>query len=1567
MADLPQDSSLTYYLQQARAKAKENRFEEALADAATALNLALQQEEIDLIQAIRAEIKQARDRRVQELSGYLRSLLARPLDDLDRDALQKASTGGQEAFSELQSVDPLAAQPLAAGWNTLKSRIETRLDLLMTRDELNRLWAAPQLKVLEYRAALQKADEVAGRHPGEMEFRDLQAEAQRRLDEARKLEGDLTTQAGQAEFSRLLGALEGLKEAGETQLPWYEWGDQKREDGTSVRAVISTDRYAPAPEALGHVRQLAQAFEEGKAREYRQNAQVALPAEPEGAEEQIRKGLVFGNLLPDTRQSLQGYLDAEVLPAVAVRQAAKAKLDEALNTLRSTQDAAQAAGKAREAQRRDGHWLGFAAELHRELGPELGRDWGAKLRAAEEQRAAGEFKEALAAARRVQEQAAGLPGFDEVLAQAQALVECCQADTALFEQVTQQGKEIVALADQDLGTAERLLAEIETLVAGRPQRFMQLLFAPRRKVQECQTLEQAMAQWERRLDESHPARLGDSLYADADRVRGVLAGLQDINKEIDARGARRQLAHLRARVDARRRFIEGRADWEVGRYRSAQEHWQSVQQLNGDDAALAAEWLGRAQDASEVTEKLAQAQQLRAEGKLSQAAEVLDPWRTRASPLQAEVRKLHQAVIAERRAQLVQDIDGMIRALDENPVYSRLIRQVEALEEIDHDLASEYKASYYPLIHVRLGDLALKADQYDRALAHYETGLSYAQDAERSALLLGKRKAATARAWGAAEAHERDGQLGPACQALDKLLGDYADDIRTLYWLAGLALKKAETEQDPALKRAERERATRCCDAAERRLNEAERWNDPGRVGFASADEILEWQALFELMRIRINAQDRASRALERIAEQLRPEGSISEYRMAREAKDALQQALLQQASDMMAEEQPGARLQALPQAMQNNIARDRAETERYILALARDRIDEDYQRMEGDLSRELRSSFGKTADPPLESLVFQAAPPAAELISRWKLGLKINVLAEPAREGQQARAEVMRTASRLGGTVRQLVEDVRGPLTGLDGQVLESMAALETQIQWCGNAEEWATELRDMLNAFDFAKGAKEAPVGDSLSTRAYCNQLGKHKGALLNLRSNARKADNLIAAAVGAGRHQYNSWRQVDWSSIVKELLLANSKPLPKDVPEVGGAPDQQRAAFWSALEAADDATRRERWQTASEFLLEARYGDNLERVPWQDKINPIIRRARLDERWDEALDPLHDDMIQFSAHRVVEWLRQRRHDDEQKRNRLVIALAELYAALQADNWQAALAKIETMKKEDPQDQYGFWQRAVMREPRGQEPLSLDSLKGQVDTHLAQWQVLKEWCGDDADSALRRWNEGKDDEPSMRQQVVELTRSARFDEALKLCHDALEGAGVDQRTNQLGGGLSLVALLARLEEIPEAVRTPLTSRRLEIELARIDGVRHDANAAQNDIRSWLWGEEEGRGTGENGQELEPGSPVGEDEPGAEYGSQYGDVQSPPAAGPLFVPIPSLKRRYLHKRQALLGYLDQIASYNRSGCLRRLFSKGQQALLLAMCEETLLELRAIAPNSPELPEWERRIQGEAR
>ncbi len=1412
---MKEGESLEKYLNQALEKADKELFIEALEDIKEARKLAQGSDEaLGVIDAREEEIKEKRRRCVQTLTDELEKHLAKEKEPerANRGELEK----GQEVLARLKSFHPDrdTLDRLAERWGNYRRRAEMLLDLEETHRTLEDLWSAGSILLSKYDEARILARRKAELYPDDPMADFLLEEAEKRREEAYRLEGVLTTQAAEGDFKELMEELKRLREQGVESLPRYDWG-LKEIEGKPTRIPVAR-RDVPANDAIIQLAKLAHDFQESKAREYKQKAQNDLPADPKTAARWIEDALAFDYISENMQNELQAFRDQKIRPALQKREQAESLVAEALKPGRDIEDAWK---RVEEAYRIDSH----SPEIERardEVRPDLRLKLEGDLSQANERLEEGDFDTAEGIANRVRELAESDNILQGIAKDAEFLVAKCRADRRLLKEVEDEAKYIEQeLVGANPAAAEQALSELEARVQSRPAPFQRALRSARSGVQSRQSLEERLAEWRRRFRKIDPRRL-DMIEDIPQAVRDLGYLIEDI-EDYDAQGEEPRLTRLQSQVMARRDLLEGHLKREEGFYQRAKEAWQRVEKAKeaaAADLSLAHRWLEEIEDAAPVSEALKKAEEYQNEKKYREALETLREWRTKSSPKQQEVETRYRRIEDEWVGQLKTEIEELGGGRIYEGLDEKLKDKIKELASLRLEQAQPYRHRLFPRVYEALGDLAWRIAghlpeaeaNFEKAAENFKQAAEWARGEEQVRLMIKERKVRQEQVRDKVEKLSGLNKLGEARDELLKWISRFSGDVPCLVELVELFLKDANYKQ-----------ANNYIRWAERSLDAAEREIAPLRAGLEREEDITEWQSRLKVLRFKAEEVTNVAVKKKFIEERLQPTSRLEDYRLAQETKQHLIETL-------------GKRKEEVQERKIEHPHRAWEEVERWVDGQCSEvtGIPAWYNRMERELMEKLQREWKQT-EAPGAKIEFRKAPPSKNLEQRWPLGIKINYISrhgsahDSLEAGKQTLQEI--TELTLDLNLQDWIGDFRGPEEDLEGRRLLPLDSLEIQLAWSRIALSWAELLRDTSQRYTKVIGEEPSKREDAVKI---CNKIEQFIEELSELRRAVHQVRRRLEQTVSAG--QGRRWERVNWYEIIPQLLL--SLPLSEEAKRIVGGKDNQdqRRAYWRGLEDNDPEMRWRRWKAAAEMLQQENLSTDPRKAPWTHIINRIIIQAGLEEKWNEILDPLSAYQDRFGRrrqveHRVVTWLRWEGENAEELRNRLVLLMIELHTFVQAEDFIAALKRMEQMDSRDREDKYGFRSGYLMRGFPDGVPLPWVELEKKLQALKREWEKYQEWWKKVKQSALTSWQK------ETRVELISLVRRADFKGAKELAEDALVGAQGNGRTGRLGGGLALVTLWKEhLKTLPDLELTSHSLRQVEEEVARC---RHDVSEAIEEL----------------------------------------------------------------------------------------------------------------------------------
>jgi hypothetical protein len=1498
---MSQVRTLSDYLEEARRSSEEGFFEAAREQLFEALKLPdLSKEEVDQVLADQDILEQQLTHRLQELRGELEEILLLSPEQMTQavlDAGQSSWARWEDLYAQSPHWSSTDREELRLRWQERRKRVKSLLSLRATRRELDGLWQASPWETEKYDQALHLARQRAQALPDEPAAAEMLAEAQARREKAFESHGILTTAAMAGDFTLLVEEVERFAREGAETLPWYEWGIER--EGEQKRSLMAS-KLVPTADAIRHLLELAEQYQDDKGREYLGRARTMLWESPEGAAKLVQDAQAFEYCSPKMKEELVGFLEDEVQLALDRRERARELVR---MTLEADQPVEEKWDLLSDAEKIDP----YAPEIRsarKELRDSFKLHLQRELRRATEARGGGDFDSAAEIASRVLEiverdEAA----FKDLPEEARALKRLCAADRDFLVSVEAESERIKRLAGENLSSAFEALTELTESLAGRPERFQRILAAARSAVQARQSVEALLVGWDRRFRALDPGRLDSRA-----RVRDAMDELARLEEEVDAererRGSLPELLGFVERLESRRHFFEGRSNWETGLYEGAVDAWNWVAGRGQDDAGLADEWLAKARDARAVTDALDQARTEHEEKKYSEALTTLARWRTVASPKKKEAQDLYRTIGQNWATQLDTEILDLVSHLEKRPRYKDLVEKIDQLEPLDPEKARQYRYEHASPIFETWGDRHLDARHYEKAEESYRKAASWATGEDRRRLDAKVLRARRQQIEAQVEDFWSQGKRTEARERLAfSLQGQDPNYVPNHAWLASLFLEEEQAES-----------AVLYLQQMERRLDAADRNRDPGRAGLDTAAEVVEWRLRLTLLREQVRAITDIRESKEQIGQWLRPTSSIREYLRAKRACDQLLKRLEGLVQELAGREVQGEGEgkslppeEGLPQDIKERIQRARQEVLRWLREQLRPSagVRVWYNTSERELLNQIREEWRQSIEPSLETLDFRAVAPIPELLARWSAGFKMRILFRESTEGEKTLLEATESTRRLGRAVKDFSQDPRGPDHSLAQESLEAREALAVQLNWGDHLQSWTGVLADLLGNYSWVSGqVSEGKASDDTyeDIRATRNEIEEFQRALHDLAGAVQEAEVQLDRAVHAGRDGHTRWEHVSWDELVVSLLTSPKVPSPAE-----NGRDLGRS-YWSRLDADDPGERWIAWRKAADLVA----SEALKNA--SHEINAALQQSGIEEGWEDVEAALKNHLIRFGLHRTVRWILKQRDVARKKRDRLVEARILLAALANAEEFRKALRQMERMERIDPEDLYGFRSGEMVR---SSEPLGWSQWKAGLAERGGQCDVFDAWRRTLEQETLLLWQQ------SMRSELLGLMRQARFEEAERLCRDFLEGDG-GGRTRQTGGELALEPLLERWRTPPPDL-TPAHSLRLEQDLGEIERQRQGLAQIVLELRFWLAG---------------AGGP-----------------------GPAELPVSIGTRRDAFQQQdeRLRRGLDGLQEPLRRW-LSRWWSRPMEAQR-RYCLEALEDLRALAPDWPKLDAVRRMIE----
>lgn len=1481
--------TLSDYLADARSYMEQGLFLEAF----NALKSARKSAELDdsgrgQIAAIENEIETAQQKTAAALTTRLQDLIDRSAQTATKEGLQEGDT----LLAQLEAVYGDPKRPnlsdLTRKWQEFRAKGEMFIEYWRVEKQVREIWGKGTWQRDEYEKARGLAEGLVVRYPGEEIVQELKADADKVWSVAVKKWEDLETGAGQGDFDAIFKAIKDEEASGKRDFPLYTW--VKRE---GVKRLWPSSTSVSFDECMTELRKLAQEYDNKKVDEYMQkaNAQLAeydpLAAERWVQEAQVKKdedGKKIGGFKYASEEKLQElgtFYQTRVKPKLDNRARAEALAHEALDN--SGKDIESAWAFLQQAEGIDAH-APQNLSIREQLLPRMRLHLdGLQRDATDRLNVEGDFTVAAGKAERILGFARMQPGLETQAENAERLLEQCSREKTEFNRVREEAARIQSLAATDLDGATRDLQTLERDVARKPVVFQQLLQGARSAVESGLSISQLDAKWYQEFRDRDPGRdsaiLASLLAFDVlDDVRKqqkeeALASLRNhrnllkdpLSKTIDAErakpGRRNAFAQIRAQVGKRIEFISGLLDWEAGLYEAARLNWKAVSESGMDDSQLATEWLARAMDATAVDAALKSARDHRQNNEFSEARKVLQPWLTKASPRQDDVRNLDRTVKVEWADDLEKRLKAQLQDPKEKDDFSLLAERINLLESLDADRAYAYKRDELLRVYEEWGDMALRNNALVSAAKWYEEAEKLAAKSERLVQKLFRVR--QRQLFDQVDAE----RVGAAAEGLDKKailsnwLQDHPDDVQVLERIVLLSLY----ENDAASAKRYMSRMRRALDAAEIDRNAF-------RADLGKGEEIPEWR----LRLFGLDVQTEAVRVIQQrkkgIKEKLQAEKELRDYALARSEKESLLMELRGLRENLTNNRQKlSTEVEITPEAC-TRLTGDWDEKLAWLNTQldehSEDGVPEWFLQGEITLLRSLREVWARLPAVDSRRIDYRIARPDSQWLERWKTGLKIHFLQDgKSNEGEITLNEIPSGQGFLKDIVNELVNSPEGPRLDAQGNELACDDIPAEQLRWAENILNWIYEVGVITRAYhretqqkgDSEAGDEFGPLHAALeSFRVELGGDGNKLGFVQAIRL-ARANLNNVRSAGNIYDHQ-RGWQNVPWRSILNIIL--DSVTQDKDLQELKlEIPD-----FRQHLDDVDVDIRARAWETADYGLRSLGLVDAPEKILW-DQIDHTIRQAGidtksgevrehqskgLDERWAEVLDPLQDYAKRFGAHRSAQCLRRDFREAEKTRKQLVLATCLLYVQHEAEEFRAALETMNRMDQLDSDDRFGFRLGVLVGGRKWGE------LRIWLEEQQRNWEQFCNWRDGIEHSVLPQWNGALLDavrwfksppEPKMSVKgVIEnLLQEAQFEEARKLAEDARQGKLSGGRTNTLGGGLSLKALREHMtvkKPVELEDKTKL-SYRLRRALEQLVQIEHDLDEGITILDEWLGGED--------------------------------------------------------------------------------------------------------------------------
>ena len=1445
-------SNLSDYLGKADKLGQEDRYEEAFKILDEAEDLPPDMLGMDGMEEIgkrREDLKKYRNKRAQALQGQILDIMEKPLSDASDEALAV----GDESLARLAVVqtDLLAWEELNRRWQGYRQRVaeyrETeRVAQCMDEmeEKLRKTWEEnSMLSLPEFDRAVVEARRLAMEYPGSDKAQQLLAQAEKERGKAYEMADEPVTQAEQGRYNALIKAMVADKERGIKTIYKYE-----RQEGKLIPTEpVSVD------EAIDHLMTLRTQFQNRKIQEYIDKARKSLGegylAAALNIIEKAKEKFVYAD--QGEKQRLDRVIEDEIEPAISRRKLAR-------------ELALEAQRKARINPEKAWNLLQEARDID-DLSPDILRAQQAilphlkvhlegKLQDADEKRHNDELEVAELTIDTVLKYA-NAAELAEIGARAEALKQKCNEDKLLLKSIMDAAGQIRELLDTDLSAAQQLLQEAQKKIVGRPDYFHQPLNAVEAQIQGRLSVQDILKGMQISFDVLNPADVRGFRYLSDElnetelrKIKNIQRSLEELaQKALEQKHQHEDIARLWGHIRGRLHLIQGRLDWQIGLYKRALQEWQECSKKGvADDRIRADEWIAKAKDATAVDQALEDAK-LKTEKTEKQdfedALNVLEPWLSAPSPRQTEARTLYRTIkltwIAQLQKEIETDKDEDGRKLRAQDIVDRL----DTLQRLDAELARKYADKQVEIYH----RWAKKTPSTERKIDYYEKALQVAGDPPPAQIV-------KELFWVKREQFLDQLEQSSTEQALDRLknwIAEYKNDVPTRLVLIRRLLKQGDDAQTPI-------------EMAEKHLSEARQKSEPFEAGVDSSSALLEAELKLKAMKIQSQSLIDMNKAKNSISNWLEPDQGVLDYHHAANTLEIQKRALTQKAQVMNSELSQSEDYQSLDAGAQVRVKKEWDAVRSWLNkeSQSEGEFHQWFKQTKHALLAMLRGRWEQYAPIPVMDMALKAAKPTSEQMERLRTGLRIRYLSKGDAAGLAALRELGDLHRKLNEEYNKLTKDIKGPEFDLVGGSISPIQSLEKQQEWALTLKKWAQEI-DGIYVF-----YRTTETDDDAGLKAVIDDLDRFYKQLIQLEQKKNQVLSNLDRAKRAGDISFDghSWQNVPWRQMARELLLSAGTSATIRSLEPG---------FWQQLDSEDRNTHDAAWEKAADVLYEMRLDNNIGRMPWQ-KLDKVIRDAKIDERWESVLDPISELTI-MTGHRVLKWLQTEVNHTRQTRNRLVLAATFLYALVQAERFQLALEQMALMQQLDDDNDFGFRTGALIKDP---VPLTWDALKNKLTEQKQQWEAFQTWWQPVTSSALPVWVNGVDDgSPSGRDRLVAYVKRAQYEDAYQLAVDALYGVDAiphvlevyDKKrelparkrkeefqeklmvlennqtlkgaTNALGGGMALAPLLRHLEQQPDMLMTA-PSRRMKRAMSEVEQWLHDVKESISEVHYWLDGQ---------------------------------------------------------------------------------------------------------------------------
>ncbi|MBN1317633.1 MAG: hypothetical protein JXA42_19270, partial [Anaerolineales bacterium] len=841
-------------------------------------------------------------------------------------------------------------------------------------------------------------------------------------------------------------------------------------------------------------------------------------------------------------------------------------------------------------------------------------------------------------------------------------------------------------------------------------------------------------------------------------------------------------------------YLEGADALETGLYGRAREKFQHVIDHDGDDLKEAKRKLVRATasegDEALVSKIIAEVEAKRQWGNppYKNMLDDLGPWRGKPTSKQVEAITLYNTVHDEWEETVIVELDKLADEKERRPLLDRMIELIGVLDsELKSKVAVEYQATLLPWIYEKK---AIKAH-----LEAEKLPLTRPLPAKAPKKMMASKE----------EKYEE------AISFWDKAI-DFAIEIEAL--LAG----RQRSHIALAFARTDRNRMTVKNEQARQELEEvALSYPDEIEIHFRLAQVYVDLKS-YRPAHVQLDQAEACQINLSAIEMEIWQTKIVDLRRQVIQDKEENDlktelEELLNKDQDVMEYVGAFSLFQEYVQKLEEQ--RDSLEDD----TSACIQIEMLVNNIEGwfrDVIRKLVQSLA--ASSSLEDSIPASYQDREE---RWLTAVKILALFNKHTKARTIFREVLMEDTLLRQDVRALVDHPTAApkISAANGKRIPEEAALDAHI---GQAETLRDRAILVEKVLDHSRWGQAIVVGQEPAEAALLTNQDLCSIQVIRLLSELRSL-KLYLCAVEDALDQARSddqWQKIDWTEMVRVLLVSMEAQ--------GGEKSDWRLQDW---------TLQGTWQKAATALEESRLSSQkLERAPWTE-INELFRRWLVGEKWQEVSKALADLPASFDGHPTVSWVRTMVTNASNVRMQLIVHMAELFTLIQAEQFKKAMDKMEEIINLDVTDGFRFRQRVVFIDPYDGTPLCLADIdeggfNKKMQAKQGQWDTLVFWLSELARRV--NWNDAY-------QQIEQHLLHARYNEAWKMCNDALEGGAGEGLTNEFGGVYSLRQLNNRLTGGQAELNQAPLSRRAAGALAEAARVRLELLEAIRDAEILL------------------------------------------------------------------------------------------------------------------------------